>query len=77
MKRTQSYKKEIRINGRRVTKRFTRLADADRWYAEKKREKELVESGLTPTAQETLLADYTATCGWPDAGSRANPWDHG
>jgi integrase len=58
MKRTQSYKKEIRINGQRLTKRFTRLADADRWYSEKKREKELVESGLAPTHQETLLADY-------------------
>lgn len=36
-------KKEIRSNGRRLTKRLTRLADADRFYAEKKREKELVE----------------------------------
>ena len=61
MKRTQSYKKEIRINGRRLTRRFTRVADAERWYTEKKREKELVERGLTPTGQDTLLADYVAT----------------
>jgi integrase len=61
MKRTQSYKKEIRINGRRLTKRFTRLADADRWYSERKREKELVEGGLAPSHQETLLTDYAAT----------------
>lgn len=61
MKRTQSYKKEIRINGRRITRRFTRLADADRWYSEKKREKELIERGLTTSCQDTLLADYATT----------------
>jgi integrase len=43
---TPSYKKEIRINGKRLTKRFTRIVDAERWYAEKKREKELLESGM-------------------------------
>jgi integrase len=56
-----SYRREIRINGRRLTKRFTRKADADRWYAERKREKELLESGLAPLTQETLLSEYAAT----------------
>lgn len=61
MKRTETYKKEIRINGRRITRRFTRRADADRWYGEKKREKELVERGLSASEQETMFADYAAT----------------
>lgn len=61
MKRTQTYQKEIRINGRRLTRRFTRLADADRWYTEKKREKELIERGLASSEQEILFGDFTAT----------------
>lgn len=58
-----SYKMEIRINGRRLTKRFSRIADAEKWYAEKKREKELLESGLTlpGSVGDTKLADYVET----------------
>lgn len=60
---TLSYKKEIRINGRRLTKRFSRLADADKWYAEKKREKELVERGLSDPSliPNTKISDYAET----------------
>ena len=47
---SQSYKKEIRINGRRISKRFSKNADAERWYQDKRREKEMVEAGMaTPT----------------------------
>jgi integrase len=55
-----SYKMEIRINGQRLTKRFSRIADAEKWYAEKKREKELVESGMSAAGSgiETRLCDY-------------------
>lgn len=56
-----TYKKEIRINGKRIAKRFTRIADAERWYAEMKRAKELARSGLAPQSQDVLFADYAAT----------------
>lgn len=56
----KSYRKEIRIDGKRYTQRFSRSADAERWYLEKKREKELQESGLKLSSEllETSLADY-------------------
>lgn len=54
-----SYKKEIRLQGQRVTRRFSRISDAERWYSEKKREKELAEAGILPReAQQTQLSDF-------------------
>lgn len=58
---TGIHRREIRINGKRLSKRFSRVADANRWYAERRREKELLKSGLAPTATETILAAYAAT----------------
>ena len=60
---TQSYKKEIRINGKRVAKRFSRIADAEAWYHHKKKEKELVESGLQLPSNlvQVKLSDYADT----------------
>lgn len=55
------YRKEIRINGKRLTKVFTRSADADRWYSQKKREKELIESGAQPVIEETVFKDFVDT----------------
>lgn len=45
-KTKKEHRKTIRIHGERIEKTFTRKVDADRWYLEKKREKELVERGL-------------------------------
>ena len=58
----KSYRKEIRINGRRHTQRFDRSADAERWYLEKKREKDLRESGTSLPSEllEVSLEQYAA-----------------
>jgi len=54
-----SYKQEIRIHGRRITKRFSRISDAEKWYAEMKRQKELIESGLSQSiSSELRLKEY-------------------
>ena len=60
---SQSYKGEVSINGVRITKRFSRLADLDRWTQDKKREKELVESGLCAPSNllEIKLSDFSET----------------
>jgi len=55
---TQNYRKTIRINGERISKYFSRKTDADRWYNEMKRKKELTESGLELQIKSPLLRDY-------------------
>ena len=45
-KTIQSYRRHIRINGKLQSKRFLRKTDADRWYNEQLRKKQLIESGL-------------------------------
>lgn len=54
----KEHRKTIRIHGERIEKTFTRKIDADRWYSEKKREKELVERGLSFKTEETTLQDF-------------------
>ncbi len=52
------YRRYIRINGKLIAKRFVRKTDADRWYIDKKREKELVESGVQQQVQLVDLGEY-------------------
>ncbi len=52
------YRKTIRINGERVSKYFSRKVDADRWYQEKKRTKELNQSGVDVQQESPSLRDY-------------------
>ncbi len=53
-----SYRSFIRINGRLVSKTYSRKTDADRWYAEMKRQKELVEAGLTSELRSMTLNEF-------------------
>ncbi len=55
---TSGYRRTIRINGKKLEKKFSRKVDADRWYQEKLREKELVESGMSPTRTGTTLKTF-------------------
>ena len=43
---TRVYRRSIRLNGKSVSKTFSRKTDADQWYFAKKREKELIQRGL-------------------------------
>lgn len=54
------YRKAIRINGKKYEKTFSRKVDADKWYQEKKREKELIERGLSPNQSEITVAEFAA-----------------
>ncbi len=51
-------RRTIRIHGEKIEKTFTRKVDADRWYLEKKREKELVERGLSLKTEDITLQDF-------------------
>ncbi len=57
--KNESHRAFIRINGRLISKSFSRKTDADRWYAEMKREKELIESGLKTKLQDCTLRDFS------------------
>lgn len=52
------FRKTIRINGEKIEKIFSRKVDADRWYQEKKREKELLENGLSVIKSDITLSDF-------------------
>ena len=52
------HRKSIRINGEKIEKVFSRKVDADRWYQEKKREKELFESGLSALKADITVEDF-------------------
>jgi len=54
-KEIATHRRYIRIQGRLIGKSFLRRTDADRWFMEMKREKELVESG-TKVAPPKLVA---------------------
>lgn len=54
----KEHRKTIRIHGERIEKTFTRKIDADRWYNEKKREKELTENGLAIKNEDITVADF-------------------
>lgn len=56
---SNSYRKAITINGKKIEKRFSRKSDADRWYSEKRREKELVENGLSLPTEEVTIQEYS------------------
>lgn len=53
-----SHRRFIRINGKRHTKRFHRKSDADRWYLEMRREKELIEGGLKSDVVPLALEQF-------------------
>lgn len=53
------YRKAITINGKKTEKRFSRKSDADRWYSEKRREKELVENGLNLPTEEISVQEFS------------------
>lgn len=55
---TAFFRKTIRINGEKIEKIFSRKADADRWYLDKKREKELLESGLSAVKSDITLSEF-------------------
>lgn len=55
---TSTHRRFIRINGKLLGKRFSRKADADRWYCEKKREKQIVESGMQTASEPVLVSQY-------------------
>ncbi len=60
MKNEITYRRFIRINGNRLNKSFSRKSDADRWYSEMKRKKELVQSGVEPQIESQLLEEFSA-----------------
>jgi len=51
-------RKSIRINGEKIEKVFSRKVDAERWYQDKKREKELVENGLTLVSNDLTVEAF-------------------
>ncbi|MBC7457931.1 MAG: tyrosine-type recombinase/integrase [Bdellovibrionaceae bacterium] len=53
------HRKSIRINGEKIEKVFSRKVDADRWYQDKRREKELAESGLSPIISDITVSDFS------------------
>lgn len=53
------YRRTIRINGRKIQKKFSKKKDADNWYAEKKREKELIGSGLQLERPDLLVSEFS------------------
>ncbi len=55
------YRKTIRIQGEKIEKSFSRKVDAERWYQEKKREKELVENGLSIGKSDVSVADFASS----------------
>ncbi len=55
---TVFYRKSIRINGEKTEKVFSRKSDSERWYLEKKREKELVEGGLGRVSSVITIKNY-------------------
>jgi len=54
------YRRQLRINGQKIGRTFSRKADADRWYLEQKREKERIESGLTPQFTPLVLSEFVS-----------------
>lgn len=52
------YRKAIRINGEKIEKVFSRKVDAERWYQDKKREKELLENGLSVIKSDITVSDF-------------------
>ncbi|MGZ3722291.1 MAG: tyrosine-type recombinase/integrase [Bdellovibrionales bacterium] len=55
----ESHRAFIRMNGRLISKSFSRKTDADRWYCEMKRQKELIESGLKTELQTSTLRNFS------------------
>ncbi len=53
------FRKSIRINGEKTEKVFSRKVDAERWYQDKKREKELSENGLSLIKSDITVSDFS------------------
>ena len=53
-----THRRYIRIHGKLHAKSFLRKTDADRWYVEKKREKELAEGGVQQPIQLVDLGSF-------------------
>lgn len=71
------YRKAITINGKKIEKRFTRKSDAERWYSEKRREKELIENGLSLPTEQITVKEYSSK--WLEsrklAGKPQSSWE--
>jgi integrase len=52
------YRKTIRINNEKIEKVFSRKVDAEKWYQDKKREKELLENGMSLPSTDLTLQAY-------------------
>jgi|GEM_PF-7048080 len=55
---TKAYRKTIRINGHPEQATFSRLEDANKWYSEKSREKELSKHGLNSQMKATPFGEF-------------------
>lgn len=55
---TKVYRKTIRIYGKAEQAFFSKKKDADKWYSEKLREKELFKNGITPVIETTTFDEY-------------------
>lgn len=76
-KKRRTYRKSIRINGRRIFQSFTRKADADRWHLEMKVKKERGEFPEAFAEEPAILKDfvsewldYRRTLGKPESSLR-------
>lgn len=56
---TVGYRRSVRINGKKIEKKFSRKQDADRWYLEQRREKEVLEAGLQVEAEELTVSEFS------------------
>lgn len=59
-KRNTRHRRFIRVNGKILGRTFSRKADAERWYQEIKRQKELGKSGIQMPAQPIIFSDYAS-----------------
>ncbi len=55
------FRKAIRIQGQKIEKSFSRKADSERWYLEKKREKELMEGVLSVDKTDISLQEFAGS----------------
>lgn len=53
------YRAKVQINGKRITKTFSRKYDAEKWKREQLNEREKIELYGIPVVQESTLADFS------------------
>ncbi len=55
---SKSYRKTIRMSDGVKQENFTRIEDANKWYANKLRDKELFRAGISPEIKVVSFGDY-------------------